>query len=54
MYPSENLCGFYSSIHFELNREAYEDYEYFATLAELSQKHPLAKPMPTSPQPVLE
>jgi len=38
MYPNENLCGFYNSIRFELNREAYEDYEYLATLAELDRQ----------------
>jgi len=41
LYPNENLCGFYPSVRFELNREAYEDYEYLATLVELSKTHPL-------------
>ena len=36
MYPSENLCGFEPSVRFELTREAYEDYEYLATVGELA------------------
>ena len=41
LYPGVDMSSVHSSIRFELTREAYEDYEYLATLHEMAKEHPL-------------